>query len=421
MSVHPLFLEKFCRRRKAVRVECVAFWVLNGDKFFAKVFSETGESWRKFAMKRKEKSLLAAAVITLILSGCGSDTLSTSETKDSAPAEGEASAAEDEAPEPEEETPAAENGTFTEEASAEEGEDFVTADELVSVGVINSDPGESGYHLAVDGEMKAVFTEENGYSASFVYHEKTDEQLAAAKQFIQDGVDYLLLSVSDAADWSSVLMDAQDAGIPVILFDRIIGVDESLYEAAVISDAEKEGEAAVAWLKEQGLSEYNIVHLQGIMGSEEQKGRTGALDAQVKADGKWKLVARRTAEWSEDKAQEIVQSVIESGEPFNVIYAENDDMAKGAVAALDEAGISHGVDGEIMVISFGGNKWALEELLLQNWNYDGQCSPFQASYIDSVIKTIESGGILAEKNIVMDEKGFDADIITAEDIELYGI
>ena len=72
-------------------------------------------------------------------------------------------------------------------------------------------------------------------------------------------------------------------------------------------------------------------------------------------------------------------------------------------------------------MGFDCNKWALEELLAQNWNYDGQCNPFQASYIDEVIKTIEGGGTVAEKTIIMDEKGFDATTITQEDVDNYGI
>ena len=73
---------------------------------------------------------------------------------------------------------------------------------------------------------------------------------------------------------------------------------------------------------------------------------------------------------------------------FNVIYAENDGMAKGAVAALDEAGITHGVgNGDVIVMGFDCNKWALRELLAGNWNYDGQCSPFQAAVIGGMIKT----------------------------------
>ena len=132
-------------------------------------------------------------------------------------------------------------------------------------------------------------------------------------------------------------------------------------------------------------------------------------------------VAQQTAEWNAEKAQQIVQSVIDSGEKFNVIYAENDDMAKGAVAALDAAGISHGVGKDVIIMGFDCNKWALEELLKQNWNYDGQCNPFQASYIDDIIKTIEGGSEPAEKTVIMDEKGFDATTITQEDVDKYGI
>mgnify|MGYP002601651426 CR=1 FL=1 len=291
---------------------------------------------------------------------------------------------------------------------------------LIKVGIINNDPNESGYRTANDKDMKNTFTEANGYEASFAYSLKNDEQITAAQKFIQDGVDYLLLSAADTAGWDSVLKDAQDAGIRVILFDRTIDADASLYEASIVSDMAKEGQTAVDWLKGQGLSEYKIIHLQGVMGSAAQQGRSGALDEAVASDG-WTLVTQQTAEWNAEKAQQIVQSVIDSGESFNVIYAENDDMAKGAVAALDKANISHGVGKDVIVMGFDCNKWALEELLNQNWNYDGQCNPFQASYIDEIIKTLESGGTISEKTIIMEEKGFDAASITQEDVDKYGI
>jgi simple sugar transport system substrate-binding protein len=96
-------------------------------------------------------------------------------------------------------------------------------------------------------------------------------------------------------------------------------------------------------------------------------------------------------------------------------------MAKGAVAALDKNNISHGVGKDVIVMGFDCNKWALEELLAQNWNYDGQCNPFQASYINNIIQTLESGGTIGEKTIIMDEKGFDASTITQDDVDNYGI
>lgn len=291
---------------------------------------------------------------------------------------------------------------------------------MIKVGIINNDPNESGYRTANDADLKAMFTEENGYDASFAYSLKNDEQITAAQKFIQDGVDYLLLSAADTSGWDSVLKDAQDAGTQVILFDRTIDADDSLYVASIVSDMNAEGETAVNWLKDQGLDEYNIIHIQGVMGSAAQVGRSGAMDEMAEAEG-WNIVTQQTAEWNAEKAQQIVQSVIDAGTPFNVIYAENDDMAKGAVAALDKANISHGVDGDVVIMGFDTNTWALEELLAGRWNYDGQCNPYQASYIDEIIQKLENGEEITEKTIIMEEKGFDATTITQEDVDTYGI
>ena len=344
-------------------------------------------------MKKKVLAMLLASAMVFGLTACGSSAADTAEA------------------------PAA-----TEEAATEETAEAPAASgDLIKVGIINNDPNESGYRTANDKDLKATFCEANGYDASFAYSLKNDEQITAAQKFIQDGVDYLLLSAADTSGWDSVLKDAQDAGIRVILFDRTIDADPSLYEASIVSDMAFEGENTVKWLESQGLDEYNIIHIQGVMGSAAQKGRSGALDAKVAENDNWNIVTQQTAEWNAETAQQIVQSVIDAGTPFNVIYAENDDMAKGAVAALDKANISHGVGKDVIIIGFDCNKWALQELLDQNWNFDQQCNPFQSSYINDVIQTLESGGTIAEKTIVMDEKGFDATTITAEDVEKYGI
>ena len=196
----------------------------------------------------------------------------------------------------------------------------------------------------------------------------------------------------------------------------MINVSEDLYEAAVVSDMGNQGDTAVAWLKAQNLKEYNVIHIQGAMGSDAQIGRTAALDKEFAA-GTMKKVVQQTATWDEAEAKKIVESVINSGEKFNVIYAENDGMAKGAVAALDEAGITHGVGKDVIVMGFDCNKWALRELLAQNWNYDGQCSPFQAAVIEEMIKT----GNVPSKKVISEEKGFDATKLTQADIDTYGL
>ncbi len=345
-------------------------------------------------MKRKLISMLLVACMSFGLVACGS-------TEESGTSSSNSSS----------------SSSSSQKADSDSGS---SSGDLIKVGIINNDPNESGYRTANDKDLKEKFTKENGYDASFAYSLKNDEQITAAQKFIQDGVDYLLLSAADTSGWDSVLKDAKEQGTRVILFDRTIDADESLYEASIVSDMDKEGQTAVDWLKEQKLSEYNIIHIQGVMGSAAQQGRSGALTDTAKTEG-WNIVVEQTAEWNAEKAQQIVQSVIDKGDKFNVIYAENDDMAKGAVAALDKANIAHGVGKDVIVMGFDCNKWALEELLNKNWNYDGQCNPFQSSYIDEVIQKLEKGETLSEKTIVMDEKGFDASTITQEDVDQYGI
>ena len=231
--------------------------------------------------KRTVALMLTAAMTAASLAGCGSSSQTAATT--AAPAT-TAAQAETEAPKETE----AEAET---EAQAETDAPAPAADgELIKVGIINNDPNESGYRTANDADLKKMFTKENGYDASFAYSLKNDEQITAAQKFIQDEVDFLLLSAADTSGWDSVLQDANDAGIGVILFDRTIDASEDLYLASIVSDMAKEGETAVNWLAGQGLDSYNIIHIQGVMGSAAQQGRTGALDAKVAAEDSWTLV-----------------------------------------------------------------------------------------------------------------------------------
>ncbi len=156
------------------------------------------------------------------------------------------------------------------------------------------------------------------------------------------------------------------------------------------------------------------------MGSDAQIGRTNPLNEQFDA-GTMNKIAQQTATWDEAEAKKIVEAVINAKTDFNIIYAENDGMARGAVAALDDAGITHGVDGKVIVMGFDCNKWALRELLAGKWNYDGQCSPFQAEVISGMIQKLEAGETLETKLVISEEKGFDAKTITQEDIDTYGL
>ena len=271
---------------------------------------------------------------------------------------------------------------------------FSVADEkLITVGIINLDPAESGYREANVRNLNEVFTKGNGYDATFVTAPTADKQLDAARAFITADVQYILISAAETTGWDEVLQEAKEAGIRVFLFDRMIECDPELYTAAVVSDMRNEGVTAVEWLESLGLEEYKVLHIMGQMGSAAQIGRSEPLDEKIAADEKWNLVREGTGgdNWDPNEARKIAEAAINAGEKFNIVYAENDGMAQGVVAALDANGITHGVDGEVIVMGFDCNKWALRELLAGNWNYDGQCSPFQAALIDGMIKTLEIG------------------------------
>ena len=305
---------------------------------------------------------------------------------------------------------------------------FASAEaDLIKVGIINLDPSESGYREANVKDLHNVFTAENGYDATFVTAPTADKQLEAANTFINDEVDYILVSAAEVTGWDEVLEAAAEAGVGVFLFDRMIECDPSLYIAAVVSDMRFEGETAVAWLESLELEEYNILHIQGQLGSAAQIGRSEPLQEKCEADEKWTIVREGTGgdSWDPNEARKIAEAAINAGEKFNIVYAENDGMADGVCKALDAAGITHGVKGDVIIMGFDCNKWALKELLAGNWNYDGQCSPFQASLIDEMIKTLQSGGEIEGLNelnqIINPEKGFDATTITEEDVETYGL
>ena len=346
---------------------------------------------------KKAISLLLAVTMCLALAACGGGNTSTPSTPST----------------PSTSTPSA----STPSASTPSTPD---ASEPITVGIINNDPNESGYRTANDAAMRATFTEENGYKATFFNNNDAAQQIATAQQMIQDEVDFLLLSPASTTGWDTVLKDAQAAGTQIILFDRMLEADESMYVAAVVSDMPAEGKTAVDWLAAQGLDEYNIIHIQGHMGSDAQLGRTGALDEKVNAEANWNYVTQQTADWDEATAKTITQSVIDSGKPFNVIYAENNGMARGAVAALDAAGITHGKDGDVIVMGFDSDKWAFEAVLNGSWNYMGLCNPLQADTVDGIIKDLVAGNAPAQKIIYTPEQGFDCDTLTQADVDTYG-
>jgi simple sugar transport system substrate-binding protein len=291
-----------------------------------------------------------------------------------------------------------------------------TGSGLIKVGLVNADPNESGYRKANVESMTAALSKENGFDVSVAYSErKVENQIAAAQQFINQGVKYLCISAEVSTGWDAVAQSAKEAGVKVIAFDRGIDMPDDVLAASTISNMRAEGDKAVKWLTDKKLPAYNIVHIQGQMGTEAQVNRSAALVEAAKANG-WTIVEQQTASWSEEGAKEVVQAVIDSKKAFNVIYAENDNMAAGAVAALDANGITHGKNGDVVIIGFDANQWALKEVLSGSWNLDVECNPLHGPLVASIIKDLEAGKSV-QKVRYIEEEAFDCDTITQQVVD----
>jgi ABC-type sugar transport system substrate-binding protein len=293
---------------------------------------------------------------------------------------------------------------------------------LIKVGIVNLPPEESGYRQANVEDMNNVFSKANGYDAKQTNTGDNSEQIAAAQGYIRDGVDYLLISAANASGWDTVLKSAKSAGVAVFLFDRLIQTDASNFQAALVSDMNAEGTTAMDWALSQNLGKVNLVLIRGQLGSAAELGRSAAV-LKARDAGKITLVADGTGgdSWSLEEARKVVDAAITAGKDFNVIYAENDGMAQGAVQALDAAGITHGKNGKVRVIGFDFNRFALRNVQAGYWDCAVQCSPRQAAEISSWIKAHASGsqlpsGIIYQKEISVDTATITDDIIANKGI-----
>ena len=298
------------------------------------------------------------------------------------------------------------------------GSTLVVAEELIKIGIVNLPPEESGYRQANVEDMNAVFSKENGYDAKQTNTADNSEQMAAARGYIRDGVDYLLISAANASGWDDVLQSAKRAGVKVILFDRQIDTDPSNYEAALLSDMYYEGDLAVDWVLNNVPEPINLILIRGQMGSAAEIGRSAAV-LKAQEEGKLNIVADGTGgdTWSLEEARKVVEAAIAANKDFNVIYAQNDGMAQGAVQALEAAGISHGKDGKVKIIGFDFNRFALRNVQAGYWDADVQCNPRQAAEIERWIRS----GNIPEGIVYQEEIVLSTDTITDEDIEKYGI
>lgn len=296
------------------------------------------------------------------------------------------------------------NGTSESAASNASAEDLIVVG-YAQVGA------ESDWRTANTESFKSTFIKENGYKLIFDdAQQKQENQIKAIRSFIQQDVDYIVLAPVVETGWDTVLKEAKDAGIPVILSDRMVKVsDQSLYTCWVGGNFDKEGQDAALWLEGylekqgKGDKDINIVTLQGTIGSSAQVGRTEGFAKILKNHSNWHMLALQSGEFTQAKGQEVMESFLKKYDNIDVAICENDNMAFGAIDAIKAAGDTCGPNGRIVIISFDAVHAAFEAMKAGDMNCACECNPLHGPRVAEIIQNLEAGKSVDKISYVKEE------------------
>ncbi len=301
-----------------------------------------------------------------------------------------------------------------------EEEAHITQENRIVVGVSQLG-SESGWRTANTESVQQAFTQKNGYF--LIFHnarQKQENQLKAIRSFISQRVDYIVFAPVIESGWETVLQEAKQAGIPVILMDRNVDVeDENLYVTCVGSDFEKEGEKAGRWLERElvqrnrSSQSVNIVILTGTEGSSSQIGRSAGFASVAARHNNWNILEEKCAEFTSTKGKEVMKTFLRRYPDIDVVVSQNDDMTFGAIEAIRESGRTVGVNGDIIILSFDAVKGALDMVADGVINVDIECNPNQGEYLLRVIDMLEAG-VAVEKKYYVEEDVYTIENVTQE-------
>jgi len=245
--------------------------------------------------------------------------------------------------------------------------------------------------------------------------QKQENQIKAIRSFIAQKVDVIAFSPVVASGWGTVLREAKAAKIPVILSDRAVDEkDDSLWVSFMGSDFTEEGRKAGRWLLEnyKGTGDVNIVELQGTVGSAPAIDRKKGFEEVIKAQPRFKIIRSQTGDFTRAKGKEVMEAFLKAeGKKINVLYAHNDDMAIGAIQAIEEAGMKPAKD--IVIISIDAVKGAFEAMIAGKLNVSVECSPLLGPQLMEAVKDLKAGKTLP-KRIVTQEGVFPMEVAAKE-------
>ena len=222
--------------------------------------------------------------------------------------------------------------------------------------------------------------------------QKQENQIKAIRGFIAQKVTVIGLAPVVESGWDTVLKEAKAAKIPVILVDRNIdSKDDSLYVTKIGSDFHEEGMKAGKWLLDnyKKPGDVKIVELQGTVGSAPAIERKKGFEEVIKADPRFKIVRSQTGDFTRAKGKEVMEAFLKTDPAIDVLYAHNDDMAIGAIQAIEAAGKKPGSD--IIIIGVDAVKGAFEAMMAGKMNVTVECNPQMGPQLMDIVKDIVAG------------------------------
>ena len=240
--------------------------------------------------------------------------------------------------------------------------------------------------------MKTAFSEENGFDLTFNAADNDPAaQIAAVRSFINQGVDAIVIAPIVEDGWDDVLQEAADAGIPVILEDRTVTASDDLFASWVGLDFHKEGVMAGEWAAENfGDTPTKMVVLEGTTGSAPANDRAEGFDEAIEGTAIEKIDSQ-TGDFKRDGGKTVMEGFIQKYgiDGIDLLYAHNDDMALGAIEAIEAAG---GVPGEdIKIISIDAVKDGMQALVDGKINFIVECNPLLGELAAGLVTDVLAG------------------------------
>ncbi|QQE10000.1 ABC transporter substrate-binding protein [Planctomycetota bacterium] len=239
--------------------------------------------------------------------------------------------------------------------------------------------------------------------------QKQENQIKALNAFIAQNVDAIILAPVVETGWEPVLRNAKKRNIPVILVDRgVIVADDSLYTTLIATDFVNEGRLAGEWIIKNIGTQANIVELEGTPGSSAAIDRQKGFMQAISSYPKLKVTQSQTGEFTRAKGKEVMEAFLKSSkDKIDVVFAHNDDMALGAIQAIEEAGYKPGVD--IKLVSVDGVLGAFQAMVAGKLNCTVECNPLLGDVAFDAVERAVSGKKV-EKRIVIEDRVFDQSV-----------